>query len=140
MSGGEGRKRAAGSSASAFQRGPPRRVSHAASSGKASMMPYVDGPKRTANHGFVPGSCSMSGSADRRNPSTAPSLPRRRQEDDLASKRARLKDAETQWRQLSLSPPQEPPSLPTVDEEDVTGLLHDQVTVLVTRPVWLLRS
>ncbi len=39
------------------------------------MMPNVEGPNRTANQGFVPGSCSTSGSADRRNSSTALSLP-----------------------------------------------------------------
>jgi hypothetical protein len=61
--------------------GPPRCVSRAASSGNASMMPNVDGPNRTANHGLVPVSCSTSGSAERRNSSTASSLP------DLASSR-----------------------------------------------------
>ena len=66
MSGGEAKSSSA-FSARAFPTGPPRCLSRAASSGNASIMPNVDGPNRTANHGFVPGSCSTSGSAERRN-------------------------------------------------------------------------
>ena len=66
MSGGEAKSSSA-FSARAFPTGPPRCLSRADSSGNASIMPHVDGQNRTANHGFVPGSCSTSGSAERRN-------------------------------------------------------------------------
>jgi DNA repair exonuclease SbcCD ATPase subunit len=46
-------------------------------------------------------------------------------EEDLTAKRARLKDAEAHWRQLS--PPGEPPSVPDIDD---AGMTSSELTML----------